>query len=125
VVSELQCGGRTPLGQGLQLAHTLIKRTVNNAPGVEPILILITDGRGNVGMASGYEGLQREIDTRAIALRSQAGLRVLFLDTSERGKEDFCARRLTNCLRADRLLLWQIARRGSDPAVHALRFLSR
>ncbi len=125
VVSELQCGGRTPLGQGLQLAHTVIKRTLNNAPGVEPILILITDGRGNVGTASGYEGLQREIDTRAIALRSQAGLRVLFLDTSERGKEDFCARRLSNCLRAERLLLWQLLHRGFDPTAQALQFLSR
>lgn len=125
VVSQLQCGGRTPLGQGLQLAHTVIKRTLNNNPGVEPILVLITDGRGNVGMATGYEGLQREIDVRATMLRSQAGLRVLFLDTSERGKEDFCARRLSNGLRADRVLLWQIARRGLDPAVQALRFLSR
>jgi Mg-chelatase subunit ChlD len=90
---------------------------------VEPILIVITDGRGNVGETTGYEDLQKEIDQYAAVLAAQDELRTLLLDTSAEGREDFAARRLTNCLRASRLLLWRLKKAGRNPADLALKAL--
>ncbi len=46
---RLPTGGRTPLAAGLALAEQLLARRWNGREAPEPLLVLVTDGRANVG----------------------------------------------------------------------------
>jgi magnesium chelatase subunit D len=49
-LSDIPVGGKTPLSAGLHLAHQIIKQQSMVYPDVTPLLILLTDGAGNVSM---------------------------------------------------------------------------
>ena len=49
-LADIPVGGKTPLSAGLYLAHQIIHREVLLHPDVNPLLILLTDGAGNVSM---------------------------------------------------------------------------
>ena len=50
---ELPTGGRTPLPHALQLALETLQRAAGNAGNNPPLLVLLTDGKGNVPLADG------------------------------------------------------------------------
>ncbi|MBE0688581.1 MAG: VWA domain-containing protein [Anaerolineae bacterium] len=50
-LQNIPVGGKTPLSQGLLLAYETIRREKNLHPDVIPLLILLTDGAGNVSMS--------------------------------------------------------------------------
>ncbi len=47
---EIPVGGKTPLSAGLFLSHEVIRRHRYTHPDVQPLLILLTDGAGNVSL---------------------------------------------------------------------------
>ena len=47
-LSDIPIGGKTPLSAGLKLAYEVIKREELAHPDIQPLLILLTDGVGNV-----------------------------------------------------------------------------
>jgi magnesium chelatase subunit D len=49
---DIPVGGKTPLSAGLLMAYQIIDRETRNHPDVMPLLILLTDGAGNVSMSS-------------------------------------------------------------------------
>lgn len=49
---DIPVGGKTPLSAGLFLAHQIILREQNIHPDVIPLIILLTDGAGNVSLGS-------------------------------------------------------------------------
>ena len=49
-LSDIPVGGKTPLSAGLYLAFQVIHREKTLHPDVNPLLILLTDGAGNVSM---------------------------------------------------------------------------
>jgi magnesium chelatase subunit D len=49
-LSDIPIGGKTPLSAGLNMAFKVIKREELAHPNVRPLLILLTDGVGNVSM---------------------------------------------------------------------------
>ena len=49
-LADIPVGGKTPLSAGLFLAHEVIKREINLHPDVMPLMIVLTDGAGNVAM---------------------------------------------------------------------------
>jgi len=51
-LSDIPVGGKTPLTAGLYLAHQIIQQQSMVYPDVEPLIILLTDGAGNVSMGS-------------------------------------------------------------------------
>ncbi|MDA1216923.1 MAG: VWA domain-containing protein [Chloroflexi bacterium] len=51
-LADIPVGGKTPLSAGLHLAHKVILREKNLHPDVTPLLIVLTDGAGNVSMTS-------------------------------------------------------------------------
>ena len=51
-LSEIPVGGKTPLTAGLALSLHVIKREKNLHPDVMPLMIILTDGAGNVSMGS-------------------------------------------------------------------------
>jgi magnesium chelatase subunit D len=49
-LADIPVGGKTPLSAGLFLAHSVIKKERLAHPDVNPLMILLTDGAGNVSM---------------------------------------------------------------------------
>ena len=52
-LADLATGGATPLAHGLALAREQVVRAARRTPRLRPLLILITDGRANVGLSGG------------------------------------------------------------------------
>ncbi len=50
-LADIPVGGKTPLSAGLLLCYDTIKREITLHPDVMPMLILLTDGAGNVSMS--------------------------------------------------------------------------
>jgi magnesium chelatase subunit D len=51
-LANIPVGGKTPLSAGLLLAYETIKREKSLHPDIIPLLILLTDGAGNVSMSN-------------------------------------------------------------------------
>ncbi|MBN1285976.1 MAG: magnesium chelatase subunit D family protein [Anaerolineae bacterium] len=51
-LKDIAVGGKTPLSAGLLLAHEVFVREKYTHPDVMPLMILLTDGAGNVSMSS-------------------------------------------------------------------------
>jgi len=49
-LADIPVGGKTPLSAGLYLAHEVIKKERILHPDINPLIILLTDGAGNVAM---------------------------------------------------------------------------
>ncbi len=49
-LADIPVGGKTPLSAGLTLAHHVISQDKISHPDVMPLIILLTDGAGNVSM---------------------------------------------------------------------------
>ena len=78
-IKDLSTGGATPLNHGLALGLLVAKRELRRDPDMVPLLVLITDGHGNVGYAS--DNPLRESLELAEKIRSQ-NLQCLVFDTS-------------------------------------------
>jgi Mg-chelatase subunit ChlD len=50
MLTNLPIGGKTPLAAGLWLAHQAIDREVRRYPELVPLLVILTDGAGNVSI---------------------------------------------------------------------------
>jgi Mg-chelatase subunit ChlD len=50
-LQDIPVGGKTPLSAGLLLAYEVIKREQISHPDVMPLMIILTDGAGNVSMS--------------------------------------------------------------------------
>jgi magnesium chelatase subunit D len=50
-LADIPVGGKTPLSAGLFMAHEVIQRERLLHPDVNPLIILLTDGAGNVSMS--------------------------------------------------------------------------
>ncbi|EJN06953.1 putative cobaltochelatase [Herbaspirillum sp. YR522] len=74
---ELPTGGRTPLPHALQLAAQLLERATQDAP---PLLVILSDGRANVGLPGDpQEPWRQTLD--AAAHLARRGTPALVLDT--------------------------------------------
>ncbi|GAC1466986.1 MAG: putative cobaltochelatase [Isosphaeraceae bacterium] len=50
---DLPVGGLTPLAKGLSVAGSLVTTTLRREPGLSPLIVLLSDGRGNVPLQAG------------------------------------------------------------------------
>lgn len=51
-LADIPVGGKTPLSAGLTLAYEVLKQESNRHPDVMPMMILLTDGAGNVAVTN-------------------------------------------------------------------------
>ncbi|SIO63056.1 protoporphyrin IX magnesium-chelatase [Singulisphaera sp. GP187] len=80
-LNELPVGGLTPLAHGLVLAERTIAAVRRREPGIAPLVVLLTDGRGNVPLQLGGNP---EADATGLARRlAQGGVAGLVIDTEE------------------------------------------
>jgi magnesium chelatase subunit D len=111
-LADLRTGGRTPLAVGLARAYELLMRYRQHAREVQPLLVMLTDGRANVGT--------RGSDPLADAMAQAAALRAarvlsLVVDTEQGAWRLGLARRLAQalggvCLRLEELAAGPLAR---------------
>ncbi len=78
-IKDLTTGGATPLNHGLAMGYLVARRELRRDPEMMPLLVLITDGHGNVGYAS--DNPLRESLEMAEKIRSE-GLSCVVFDTS-------------------------------------------
>lgn len=72
-------GGKTPLSAGLLMAHEVITREMRRSPEVMPLMIILTDGAGNVSMtdlppqeeAHRIAKLIKESDIRSVVINTE------------------------------------------------------
>jgi len=78
-IKDIATGGATPLNHGLAMGLLVAKRELRRDPDISPLLVLITDGHGNVGYAS--DNPLRESLELSAKIRSQE-LCCMVFDTS-------------------------------------------
>ncbi len=90
LLSTLPGGGGTPLAAGIDLAVTTALG--ERARGRDPLVVLLTDGRANIGR-DGVAARQRAGDDATDAARqvNAHALAAIFIDTSPRPREDAAA----------------------------------
>jgi magnesium chelatase subunit D len=75
-LSDLPTGGRTPLASGMLKALEVLQREKTKKRDILPMMVLISDGRANIGSGSIREEIRKV--SGAIA---QAGIRTVVIDT--------------------------------------------
>lgn len=71
-------GGKTPLADALDKSHSLIMRELSKDKRIKPLLIVISDGRGNV---SCYGGKPAEDTRQAAGMIAEAGYPAMVIDS--------------------------------------------
>jgi magnesium chelatase subunit D len=78
-LTVLPIGGATPLAEGLALAGRAVATARRRDPGIAPLVVLLTDGRGNVSLQPGGDP---EADALELARHlARAGVAGLVIDT--------------------------------------------
>jgi len=78
-LNDISVGGKTPLSAGLVMAYEVLKRESITHPDVMPLMILLTDGAGNVSLtdlppqqeALRIAAMIREADIRSVVINME------------------------------------------------------
>lgn len=62
LLQQIQTGGKTPLNAGITKALTVIQSQLRQQPELMPMLIVITDGKGNVSIDGGKKPMQELLE---------------------------------------------------------------
>ena len=115
-LAGLPGGGGTPLAAGILAAAVLVDQV--RRAGTTPVLVLLTDGRANVGLDGEGGRVRAQADAMAAARRLRAlGCQTVLIDTSPRPEPAAAA--LALALGARYLPLPQADARALSGAVHA------
>ena len=111
----LELGGTTPLAAGLVCAYEVLERNRRRSAGVKSTLIVLSDGRANVGSRPGHGAIQNEVDAMAQTIAGLDDLTTVILDTTPEGRNDYPAARLAAQLGAHRLRLDRLGSEQDQP----------
>ncbi len=111
-LANMKTGGRTPLAAGLAKAEELLRRARHRDRGMQPLLVLLTDGRANAGLGSGDPVTD---SLRQAAALCQANVPALVVDTEQGVLRLGLAQRLAQalggiCLRLEELAATTLAK---------------
>ncbi|TDA64025.1 MAG: putative cobaltochelatase [Clostridia bacterium] len=116
-LAELPTGGRTPLAAGLLKAYEVTRAHLLKDPDLTPLVIVVSDGRGNVGLGQGKPW--DEVRQVADLIRREERIKVLVVDVEKDGFLAFgLARELAGVLEAGH---YQIEALKADTLVRAVR----
>ncbi|MGQ9512982.1 VWA domain-containing protein, partial [Thermodesulfitimonas sp.] len=119
-LEELPTGGRTPLAAGLLQAYETARVELRKNPNLAPLLIIISDGRGNVGLGNG-KPLEEAWQVAAL-IQEEQRLKSLVVDVEREGVLNFgLARRLAAALGAT---YFRVEDLKADVLVQAVRALT-
>ncbi len=60
---DIPVGGKTPLSAGLRMAYEVLQREQYTHPDIMPLMVLLTDGAGNVAVGKKYSPLEESYQT--------------------------------------------------------------
>jgi magnesium chelatase subunit D len=81
---SLPTGGKTPLALGLKKGYELLRQAVMRDPDIVPVMIVLTDGRANVGLQHAVSVQDIIEESRRIAGKVHAaGIQSLVIDTEQ------------------------------------------
>ncbi len=80
-LADLPVGGLTPLARGLLVADRLVASVRRRDPGLTPLIVLLTDGRGNVALEPGGDPFRDAL--RVVRQLAAAGINGLVIDTED------------------------------------------
>ena len=93
-MADIPVGGKTPLSAGLLMSYETIVREKNLNPDVMPMLILLTDGAGNVSIS---ESLSPQDEAHSIARRiKEADIRTVTINMEHVAFDQGLAQRLAD-----------------------------
>jgi len=96
-LANIPVGGKTPLSAGLQVAHEVVTRELKQHPDLMPLVVLLTDGAGNVSMTNLPP---QEEAYRIAALFPQAHIRAVVINMEHEAFDQGLARALAERLEA-------------------------
>lgn len=114
-LQDIPVGGKTPLSAGLNLAYDVIRQQTTLHPNVMPMLILLTDGAGNVSMGD----LPPQEESHLVAdLIREASIRSVVINMEHAAFDQGLARRL-----ADRLggVCYTLSELKAESLYHTIR----
>jgi magnesium chelatase subunit D len=115
VLQDIPAGGKTPLSGGLLLAYQVLERERRKNAEVMPLLILLTDGAGNVSMT----GLPpHEEALRVAGLIKGSGIRAVVINTEHESLDRGLARDLAEKMTAPCYTLQEL---GAQELYHTVR----
>jgi magnesium chelatase subunit D len=95
-LSDLPVGGKTPLSSGLFLSWQVIEGAKRRDPEIRPLLILLTDGAGNVSMTG--MPAQEEANRIADLFQQDANVRALVINMEHAAFDRGLAQKLADAL---------------------------
>jgi magnesium chelatase subunit D len=98
MLGHITVGGKTPLSSALHLAHQVFAREMRRNPQVMPLMILLTDGAGNVSMT---DMAPREEGCRIAALIRDCDVRSAVINTEHKSFDRGLAQELAFYLGAE------------------------
>ena len=104
-LADIPVGGKTPLSAGLTLAHRVIVQQQLLYPDVVPLMILLTDGAGNVSMTNRSP---REEEYQAATLLNKQGIRSIVINMEHAAFDQGLAPTLSEYLGAPCLTLQEL-----------------
>ena len=116
LLEGLTVGGMTPLSRGLYLAHKVLHQEQSKDPKTMPIMILLTDGAGNVSMGS----LPPQGEAMGIArLIKGSNIHSVVINTESETFDRGLAQRLAVCLGSECYSLAELGAEGLTQTVLA------
>lgn len=109
ILAEMPVGGRTPLAAGLAQAHKVVDPLLRKEPNLRPLVILISDGRGNVRLDGSKGNGTEEVHEIAARLGEDSRVQWVVIDSeARRGMQLGLAKPLATALQAPRLAIEEL-----------------
>ena len=108
LLGDIKVGGKTPLSSGLYLAYQIFMREMRRNPRVMPLLILLTDGAGNVSMT---DVAPREEGCQIAELIHDSSIRSVVINTEHKSFDRGLAQELAFYLGAECYTLEELGAR--------------
>lgn len=115
ILREIPVGGKTPLTRGLHMAYEVLTRELRKDPKVRPLMVLLTDGAGNVSMT--YLS-PREEGKRIARLLKENNIRSVVINTEHAAFDRGLAQELAYCLGGECYTLEEL---GSQALYHTVK----
>ncbi|MGN0943521.1 MULTISPECIES: VWA domain-containing protein [Fusobacterium] len=97
-LEKLATGGKTPLAEGIAKAYTIIKNEMRKDKEVVPLIVFLSDGKGNFS-ASGKDPIKESLEM-AEKIKNE-GIRAIVIDTEEGFIKLEMAKTLSEVMKAD------------------------
>jgi magnesium chelatase subunit D len=96
-LADIPVGGKTPLSAGLYMAHQVIQKERILHPDINPLIIMLTDGAGNVSISN----LPPQEEAKHLAERvAEDEIRSVVINMEHTAFDQGLAQNLADCLKA-------------------------